>query len=200
MVRCDDYYKKYGKKGNFCGKHPDTAARIVTYMHLMPEIEEEAAKSEILKDSSKPIGCILTEGASRPLHSVKDAETQRKVIQQIVKKAEDKTTAGEKPQLTYKEVDEIVRGFVPRTPRTAKPPMDKFETAKTKLKGALDNVADTPDALDSAVTKIDELCSFLQEAKESLRQRKEVLSHESISEGPLISQSQSVPASAESGA
>lgn len=204
MSRCDEFYKKFAKEGNFCDKHPDTAARIVTYMHLMPEIEEEASKSKTLKDGSKPIGCILTEGASRPLHSVKDAKAQKKIIQQIVKKAEEKKTNEETPQLTHKEVAAIVREFVPpkKDTKAPKPPMDKFEMTKTKLKGVLDDVANTPEAIDLAVTKIDEMCSFLQAAKESLIQRKESLPHENVTASPgnlPINQSQPNPASAESG-
>jgi len=32
MVRCDDFYKKWQKAGNFCEKHPSVASRIEGFL------------------------------------------------------------------------------------------------------------------------------------------------------------------------
>lgn len=52
---------------------------------------------------------ILTERAGRPLVSEKDPAVTEAAIKQIVKKAEDKVMNGDAPQVTNKEVSEIVQ-------------------------------------------------------------------------------------------
>ncbi len=109
MVRCDEFYQKWQKAGNFCEKHPDTAARIEAFLDMIvEELEQEVAKSEILAPEKPPMGSIITERASRPLISEHRPEIRREAIQQIVKAAEQKLIDGEKPQVTNKEVTRIV--------------------------------------------------------------------------------------------
>jgi len=55
------------------------------------------AESEILNDESRPIGPILSEGASRPLIQERDPEIREMATQQIVKRAEEKLLDGKKP-------------------------------------------------------------------------------------------------------
>jgi hypothetical protein len=110
MVRCDDFYRKWQKAGNFCEKHPKTAERIDIFLNeIIVELEAEIAKSEILSGESGPIGPVLTEGASRPLISEHDPNVRHKAYTQIVKSAEENVIDGKRPQVTNKEVAQIVR-------------------------------------------------------------------------------------------
>lgn len=113
MVRCDEFYEKWRTAGNFCEKHPDTVTRIEAYLDLEPEIDEEVAKSEILYNPSAPMVSIITERACRPLINIRDPEKRKEVIQQIIKKAEEKKVGGKEPQMTTKEVEEIIHGIIP---------------------------------------------------------------------------------------
>jgi hypothetical protein len=109
LVRCDDFYRKWQKAGNFCEKHPDTAELITVYLEkIIPLLEEVAAKSEILNNGSKTMVPQLSERASRPLISEKDPTICKAVMEQIVKKAEEKILDGQKPQVTNREVAQIV--------------------------------------------------------------------------------------------
>jgi ParB family transcriptional regulator, chromosome partitioning protein len=110
-MRCEEFYEKWQKAGNFCEKHPDTAARIESFLDLMiAELAPEIAKSEILNTENTPMGTILTERSSRPLISEKDPETRQEAIKQIVKVAEEKAMDGVKPQVTENEVRQILDG------------------------------------------------------------------------------------------
>lgn len=174
MVRCEDFYKKWQAAGNFCEKHEDTAKRIDAYLDLLPLVSENTAKSEVLSDGSETMGAIITERASRPLISIEDPNKRLEAIQQVVKRAEAKKTNGKSPQVTTKEVEDIVRKIVP--PKSRKQ-IDKTDKAKALLEDAFNNVAETPDAIDKAISQIDELSAFLQDAKNRLNQRKEVVQH-----------------------
>ena len=114
MVRCDEFYEKWKSSANFCEKHPDTVTRIEAYLDIEPEIDKEVAKSEILYDPSAPMVSIITERACRPLINIKDPEKRKEVIQQIIKKAEEKKVEDKEPQVTTKEVEEIVHGIMPQ--------------------------------------------------------------------------------------
>lgn len=110
MVRCDDFYRKWQRAGNFCEKHPSAASRIESFLDkVIAELEPEISKSEILVEENLPIGNILSEGASRPLISERDPNVRHEVYKQIVKSAEEKVIDGKKPQVTNKEVAQIVR-------------------------------------------------------------------------------------------
>jgi|GEM_PF-4328481 len=109
MVRCDDFYRKWQQAGNFCEKHPDTAARIDRFLdEIIPLLRDEVAKSEILNQENTPIGGILTENASRPLVRVESPDTRQKVVEQIVKTSEEKMMGGQHPQVTEREVSQII--------------------------------------------------------------------------------------------
>jgi protein gp37 len=110
MVRCDDFYRKWQKAGNFCEKHPKTAERIDIFLNeIIVELETEVAKSEILSGYSRPIGPVLTEGASRPLISEHDPNVRQKAYKQIVKAVEDKVIDCKRPQVTGREVESIIK-------------------------------------------------------------------------------------------
>ena len=113
MVRCDEFYEKWKSSANFCEKHPDTVTRIEAYLDIEPEIDKEVAKSEILYDPSAPMVSIITERACRPLIRIRDPEKRKEVIQQIIKKAEEKKVEDKEPQVTTKEVEKIVHGIMP---------------------------------------------------------------------------------------
>lgn len=109
MVRCDDFYRKWQKAGNFCEKHPRTAEQIDRFLDkILMTLEKEVAQSEILAFEKPAMAQILTERASRPLISERNPEIRTEAIKQIVKAAEDKVIRGGKPQITNKEVSEIV--------------------------------------------------------------------------------------------
>jgi hypothetical protein len=96
--------------GNFCEKHPDTVELIGIYLDkIMPLLEKLASESEVLNDGSKTIVPLLSEGASRPLIRESDPAVFGKSMEQIVKYAEEKVIDGKKPQVTNKEVAQIVR-------------------------------------------------------------------------------------------
>lgn len=176
MVRCDDFYKKWEKAGNFCEKHADTAERIDAYLDLLPYFKEKTANSEILSDPSEPMGTIITERASRPLISLGDSEIRQKAIQQIVNISEQKKMDGQKPIVTTKEVERIISKLVPPIQKTTKASKtNKLDTAKKNLEAELGKVGSTPEAIDEALATIEELSIFLQATKQKLTQRKEAL-------------------------
>ncbi len=181
MVRCDDFYRKWQESGNFCEKNPCTAERIEVYLDMLPVVVNKASESEILSSNSETMGSIITERASRPLISLKNPEIRQKAIQQIVKIAEQKKIDGKKPLVTTKEVEEIIQVLSPEAAEKESKKASKvsrtskLDTAKEKLKAELGNVAYTPEAINSAIIKIDEISEFLQTTKQSLIQRKETL-------------------------
>ena len=93
----------------FCGKDPRNALRIFSFLtEILPLIEDATTESKILDTSFGPKGPIISETASRPLVSEKDKKVRKKVIKQIVKKAEQKVIEGCKPTVTGQEVEEIL--------------------------------------------------------------------------------------------
>lgn len=109
MVRCEEFYKKWDSCGNFCEKHPDTAAKIEAYLDQLDEVEEVITTECKVEPINAPkVSQILTERACRPLIREKDPEVRREVIKQIVKKSEEKTQSGAKPTVTSKEVKKIL--------------------------------------------------------------------------------------------
>ena len=120
MVRCDDFYRKWLKVGNFCEKNPRTVEQIEVYLDkIVPLLEELSAESEILNSGNTAIALELSETASRPLISEKDPEVRKEAMQQIVTLAEEKVMDGKKPQVTSREVAEIlaeVKGTLAQEP------------------------------------------------------------------------------------
>ena len=122
MVRCDDFYRKWQRAGNFCEKHPSVASRIEGFLdNVISELEREVTNSEILKDEKLPIGNIVSEGASRPLISEKSPEVRKEAIHQIVRVAEEKILDGKRPQVTGREVAEIVQAIKAPEPEFISP-------------------------------------------------------------------------------
>jgi hypothetical protein len=170
MTRCNEFYSKFTKEGNFCKKYPGTVKRIEKYIDLMEELETEATRSEILCDSSEPIGSVLSEGASRPLYNLNDAD-RNKAIKLIIKKAEQKVIDNdERIAVTSKEVNEIVRTIVPPK-KSLTPPKDPV---KTRIENAFKDVSD--DAIDATIAQIDELSTVLTDTRRGLVERKAGLS------------------------
>ena len=166
MTRCNEFYSKFSKEGNFCKKCPGT-------VKFKEEFETKVAKSEILSDSSEPIGSVLSEGASRPLYNPNDAD-RKEAIRLIIKKAEQKVTDNdERIAVTCKEVNEIIRTIVPPK-KSLTPPKDPI---KTRLENAFKDVPD--DAIDAAIAQIDELSTILTDTRSGLVERKAGLSGES---------------------
>ena len=120
MVRCDDFYRKWLKVGNFCEKNPRTVEQIEVYLDkIVPLLEELSAESEILNSGNTAIALELSETASRPLISEKDPEVRKEAMQQIVTLAEEKVMDSKKPQVTSREVVEIlaeVKGTLAQEP------------------------------------------------------------------------------------
>jgi len=109
MVRCEDFYKKWQKAGNFCEKHPDTAARIQDYLEQLDEIASVATECQTeIADAPKVLD-MISERACRPLIRVKDAAIRRQAIQQIVNLSTERTRAGQPARVTGNEVRAILR-------------------------------------------------------------------------------------------
>lgn len=171
MTRCDDFYKKFGREGNFCGKYPSTVKKITKFMNLRDEIANEASKSEIFIGEGAPnVHEILSEGSSRPLASIRTTADRTAAIKAIVTKFEEKFMDDAEPlALTYKEVQQIVRQIVPSAVKTAAP-KDKFDKAKATLESAFkDEISESDIA--ATISKVDGLVSMLQTNKLALTQR-----------------------------
>lgn len=110
MVRCDEFYEKWQRCGNFCEKHPVTAAQIEAYLDQLAEVEEVMSSNceDCFTDTAIATN-IITESACRPLIREKDDAIRREIIEQIVKKSITKAALGEKPAVTEKEVLAIAR-------------------------------------------------------------------------------------------
>ena len=81
MVRCDEFYEKWEKCGNFCEKHPQTAQEINKYLDFIREIENR----EDIEPEVKSAMANLPERAVRPLIREKDPEIKENVIQSVRK-------------------------------------------------------------------------------------------------------------------
>ena len=111
-MRCEEFYEKWKKAGNFCEKHPRTASRIEKFLdQIVVELEEELAKSEIFQGENGPMGPVISERASRPLISETDPEVRYEAIHQIVKAAEEKHMDGRPAKVVGREVEEILNNI-----------------------------------------------------------------------------------------
>lgn len=109
MVRCDEFYRKWDKCGNFCEKHPDTAEKIDRYLDQINEIEEIiATECKADSESAPMVADILSERACRPLIRENDKEIRIEAVKQIVKLNQEKKSAGKPAQVTGKEVSGIL--------------------------------------------------------------------------------------------
>jgi len=146
MVRCVEFYEKWEKAGNFCEKHPETARRIDKYLNEIIEVEE-AIKEEKPHFANGPEGTppkgreIVAEKALRPLFSEKSPEVRKKVIKQIVKKADEKFTSGKKPRVTSNEVKQILAEV--KGPFPSNPPIQKTDS----LPGVAEEESNNPEPI-----------------------------------------------------
>jgi hypothetical protein len=109
MTRCDEFYDKVKRVGNFCDKAPRTFREINAYLNdVLPVIESEAARSEILEKEDGAIAPLLSEGASRPLIREQDPFIKAKAIKHIVKKAEENVMDGKNPRVVGRDVEAII--------------------------------------------------------------------------------------------
>ncbi len=176
MVHCEAFYNHMQKDQDFCRKNPDTVKRIMNHIKLRTILDSEAAKSEILKDSSQPFGSILSEGAGRPLHDLDETELN-KAIALIVQRAEQREmNCDEKISVTSKEVAAIVRQVAPSKAKAApKAKKYKIEALEDILQSAFTGGEIPNDAISSTIVKIDTLIRTLEAHKSALTQRQATL-------------------------
>lgn len=109
MVRCEDFYKKWQRAGNFCEKHPDTAARIQDYLEQLDEIASVVADCKGKLEAAPMVSEMISERACRPLIREKDVEFRREAIRQIVKLGDERARAGQPARVTSGEVRAILQ-------------------------------------------------------------------------------------------
>lgn len=181
MVRCDPFYRAMEKNQNFCKKNPETVKRILGHIILMEKLEQKVAQSAILKDSSHPIGAILSEGAARPLRALPSEADLDRALDLIIEKAGNKEMDGlAKIAVTNKEVTEIVRTIMPQKATRAStkahtPKPADFGTAAANLQSVFDDGEITDEEIASTIGKIETLISTLETHKTSLIQRQATL-------------------------
>ena len=74
-MRCEEFYAKWERCGNFCEKHPKTAEEIDTYLSFIEQLNEEE------KRAFSPIPATTL----RPLINEKDAEIKQIAISHVEK-------------------------------------------------------------------------------------------------------------------
>lgn len=98
MVRCDEFYKKFKKEGNFCGLNARTVQEIKRYLITMDDIEKRSIERiEISETAARPIAKLR-----------KDEEAYDEAIKQVVALAATKKAEGKEPTVTAPEVVEII--------------------------------------------------------------------------------------------
>jgi len=106
MVRCDEFYEKWKRCGNFCEKHPRTADQIDQYLTLV----EESKKT--LGDDSASAMERISERALRPLIAEKNPEIRSDAIKKsasLKKKKEKKYgETSSKSRVTTAEVKRLI--------------------------------------------------------------------------------------------
>lgn len=83
-MRCDEFYEKWRRCGNFCEKHPDTAAEIEALLDFIDEIKER----DNLSEGAKAAFAETSARAVRPLIREKDTEIRDKAIESVGKAVE----------------------------------------------------------------------------------------------------------------
>jgi len=86
MVRCDEFYLKWDKCGNFCEKHPDTASEIEKYLDFQHEIENRGDIEPAVKAGISAISA----DALRPLLREPDPEIREETKTHVIKALESK--------------------------------------------------------------------------------------------------------------
>jgi len=90
MVRCDEFYLKWDKCGNFCEKHPDTASEIEKYLDFQHEIENRGDIEPAVKAGISAISA----DALRPLLREPDPEIREETKTHVIKALKRKTPTG----------------------------------------------------------------------------------------------------------
>lgn len=99
MVRCDDFYRKWQKAGNFCEKHPSTAARIDAYLDMMRLLEKHDVSYK-----------NVSEHALRPLIRETDQRTVDLALDALVKLVDSRRDSeNPSPVISCHDVKNIVR-------------------------------------------------------------------------------------------
>jgi protein gp37 len=127
MVRCDEFYEKWRRCGNFCEKDPDTAAQIDAYLDQLQEIQEIAADCLSEEEFAAMAEIQISEKACRPVVSEKESEIRQDAAQHIVKTAEEKLMEEKKPRVTS---NEVLRTVNKRRPSKFNSTNDNIEWAK----------------------------------------------------------------------
>src|SRR5271157_1824330 len=89
-MRCDKFYEKWQKAGNFCEKNPRTAEQIEAYLDEMRVLSEKAANCSTDKELAAIAEIEVSETALRPLVSQKNLDVIEEVEQQIVNLSKEK--------------------------------------------------------------------------------------------------------------
>ena len=108
-MRCDEFYEKWRKCGNFCEKHPDTAAEIEALLDFVDEINER----EDLSDEAKAAFAGTSARAVRPLIREPNPEIRDKAISHIGKTLTRKTPQGGQytKHVTERDVSDVLEGI-----------------------------------------------------------------------------------------
>jgi DNA-directed RNA polymerase subunit RPC12/RpoP len=110
MVRCDEFYEKWERCGNFCEVHPTVAASIEKYLNkILPLIEAERLKSGIPEMSNVSSSHILSQGSAKLIQKRMGLDVQKAIAHDVVAKAEQNVVDGKTPVVTSSEVAAIVR-------------------------------------------------------------------------------------------
>ena len=133
-MRCDEFYEKWRRCGNFCEKHPETARKIQRYLDQIEEMSRvlsESSKEDMRKDiiekeatttidtPNKPITTSVetppiggfSECSIRPLIKEKNPEIREEAIRRSGKlvKAKERKFGKKKAKVTAKEMQSIIK-------------------------------------------------------------------------------------------
>ncbi len=65
MTRCLEFYEKFDRDGNFCGLSKSTVSQILSYKEILNDLHDESVDKKFAIAN-------FTEGASRPLHKIRE--------------------------------------------------------------------------------------------------------------------------------
>ncbi len=119
MGRCLAFYRRWEEEGgeNWCEKTPGAVSQINSYIDLVKSIEK--LDPELPKDFTI---VNISEGAARPIVSIKDPKVKEKVIDKVrdslkaKKKYKESMVKGdlEPGKITSADVKDIIAEFVPK--------------------------------------------------------------------------------------
>jgi len=105
-MRCDEFYEKWRRCGNFCEKHPDTAREIEEMLDFIDEINER----EDLSGGAKAAFAATSARAIRPIIREKDTEVRDRAIEKCAAtiKDKEKRTGKKSAKMTEKQVTKVI--------------------------------------------------------------------------------------------